>query len=118
MDEDQTMVNPSRRGMDHVFLAEFSGLKVLLSTVVDDVKEIKETNKEIKQEVYGKDGWNGLKGKSKLHDEKLAYIEEKLSWRWKMTLGGIALITLGMGTQAGGIEKVLTVLDKMKWLAQ
>ena len=115
---DETQV--SQRSMDYQLMREFAEVKTMLTVVVEDVREIKVDNKEIKKEVYGVEGYNGLRGKTKLTEEKLSNHISLSHIRWHETLWafGVAAagITILFTAQISDSDALTALAKGLSWL--
>ena len=114
---DETQVNPySKRSSDETI----TRVKVLLEVMADDFKEIKVDFKEIRKEIYGVEGFNGLKGKTKITEEKLANHISLTNIRWRETLWALGVILSVVGvlitTQISDSEAVQSLVKTFSFM--
>ena len=112
---DETRINPnSNRQMDYTIMTEFASMKTMLAVVIEDVKEIKADNKEVKTEVYGKDGYNGIKGRLNSHIK----LSES---HWKTTLWALGVMAAGISVLwaaqvANSSGSLNAFMESLSWL--
>ena len=100
--------------MDAVFIRSLAKLEACVDGMVEDIKEIKTDNKEIRVELFGKDGFNGIRSRINTH-------LKADSMRWKICLaaaifmfGGISILWAAQANPDS--ESLSKLIRGLEWL--